>query len=30
MGMWVGVDWIDLAQDADKWQAVMIINIRVA
>jgi hypothetical protein len=28
---WEGVDWIDLAQDRDKWQAVVntVMNLRV-
>jgi hypothetical protein len=28
---WVGMDWIDLAQDRDQWRALMntIMNLRV-
>jgi hypothetical protein len=28
---WDGVDWIDLAQDRDKWRALvnMVMNLRV-
>jgi hypothetical protein len=28
---WLGMDWIDLAQDRDKWRALVIalMNIRV-
>jgi hypothetical protein len=29
---WVGIDWIDLAQDRDLWRALvnMVMNLRVA
>jgi hypothetical protein len=28
---WVGVDWIDLAEDRDRWRALLytVMNIRV-
>jgi hypothetical protein len=31
VGWWRGMDWIDLAQDSDRWQAVvkMVRNLRV-
>jgi hypothetical protein len=29
---WVGIDWIDLAQDRDQWRALLkkVLNSRVA
>ena len=29
--MWGGVDWIDLAQDSDRWPALMnaVMNLRI-
>jgi hypothetical protein len=31
VGWWGGIDWIDLAQDRDRWRALvyMVMNLRV-